>query len=292
MQSIYGNEKKEDLRHFLPQEILASYSFILNGIHFSVRNVSLWHVRTPWQVPVRKINDCLIWLVMEGNFTARVRDEKYELDAGRGVIVPEYVAHSFDFAGDCNEGKVFVIHADIFPYSGRGFPVYVKKYLFCLAQPELYFTRLKTAVSLRQVQRQTACLYARNPVQDLLLECAANDMFSTESVQNTDTRIQTAIEFFRDNFMHDIGVADAAQKAGLGEVQFRTLFHKYSGISPSVYLKHLRLRQAAELLAGTTLAIKDVAGQTGFNSVSYFCFVFRKDYGISPEVYRQNSLSL
>lgn len=292
MGTIYGNEKKEYLRNLISAETLRCYTFVLTGIRLAVRNVSLWKINHPWQVPRRKINDVLIWLVKEGAFTASAGEKIYSLSAGQGVIVPEYVSHGFDFAPDCRSGRVFVIHADIFPYSGRGFPGCMTEYRFSLKQPEQIFSQLERAVALNRDKRETACLYARNPIRELLLDCAADNMFSAGMAQVEDPRILAAIDFFRNNSKFNISIADAAGEAGLGEVQFRNLFKKYSGISPAVYLKNLRLRRASELLIGTPLPIKVIAAESGFNSESYFCLVFRKYYGVSPEIYRKKSFNL
>ena len=117
-------------------------------------------------------------------------------------------------------------------------------------------------------------------------------MFHTDIAQVDDVRIRCAMDFLCDNYMQDIGISDAAEIAGLGEVQFRNLFRKYSGSAPAVYLKNLRLRHAAELLSGTLLPVREIAAKAGFNSESYFCLVFRKNYGLTPEEYRKKSFNL
>ena len=292
MGTIYGNEEKEHLDDLFSAEKLRRYTFVLTGIRLAVRNVSLWKINRPWQVPRRKINDVLIWLVKEGNFISSVGEKQYSLSAGQGVIVPEYISHGFDFDVNCGSGRVFVVHADIFPYSGRGFPGCMTDYRFTLKQREQIFYQLEIAVALRCQKRETACLYARNPIRELLLECADENMFSAGMVQVEDPRILAAIDFFRNNSKYNISITDAADEAGLKEVQFRKLFKKYSGISPAVYLKNLRLRRAAELLVGTPLPVKVIAVESGFNSESYFCLVFRKYYGVSPEFYRKKSFNL
>ena len=292
MNTIYGNESKELLADRYTPEELQNFAFVLTGLQFVVRNVSLWKINQPWQVPLRQINDTLIWLVKEGCFKVHSGNREFHLSSGEGVIVPAYIPHSFEFAAGCSAGRTFIIHADIFPCSGRDFADCLLTGKFTLQDKNHLFQLLERAVAIRNFNRNTAMLYTRNPIQELLLECAANKMFRTDIAHIEDIRIRCAMDYFRSNYMNNISVADAAAASGLGEVQFRNLFRRHSGTSPAVYLKNLRLRRAAELLAGTLLPIKDIARDSGFNSESYFCLVFRKYYGISPELYRKKSFSL
>jgi AraC family transcriptional regulator len=65
--------------------------------------------------------------------------------------------------------------------------------------------------------------------------------------------------------------------------QFRAAFHT----TPHRYLVNLRLGHAARLLANSTLPVREITWQCGFEDASAFCRAFRSAYGAQPETYRK-----
>ena len=75
---------------------------------------------------------------------------------------------------------------------------------------------------------------------------------------------------------------DIARSVGLSVSDFRLKFYRTFGISPMKYLIRLRLEKAADLLKHSTLNIKTVAAQTGFNSYHSFSRTFSRHFGFAP----------
>lgn len=70
------------------------------------------------------------------------------------------------------------------------------------------------------------------------------------------------------------------------------LFRKMKSIvrqAPAHYIKIFRLKKAKELFETTDLTVSEVAYQTGFLTISHFTRIFKRQYGIPPSVYRQQS---
>lgn len=63
------------------------------------------------------------------------------------------------------------------------------------------------------------------------------------------------------------------------------LFKKEMHVSFHEYCLLLKLQKAESLLLGTTDKIIDIALECGFNNISYFNRVFKKQYGLSPSKY-------
>lgn len=55
--------------------------------------------------------------------------------------------------------------------------------------------------------------------------------------------------------------------------------------SPSLFIRNIRLQQAARLLQENKLSISDIAMETGFSSSSYFSRCFQEMYGCKPSEY-------
>ncbi|RUU47653.1 helix-turn-helix domain-containing protein, partial [Mesorhizobium sp. M7A.T.Ca.TU.009.01.1.1] len=57
---------------------------------------------------------------------------------------------------------------------------------------------------------------------------------------------------------------------------------------PNGYYRRLRLKRAADLLAHSTLAVRDVALACGFASMSSFARAFREEHGHPPKLARRH----
>lgn len=79
-----------------------------------------------------------------------------------------------------------------------------------------------------------------------------------------------------------------AQEVGMSRATFAELFRKTFGRPPMEYLKEMRLHRAAELLATTDLAVKEIADRVGFESRSHFTRAFKEFSGLQPTEYRSS----
>ena len=57
--------------------------------------------------------------------------------------------------------------------------------------------------------------------------------------------------------------------------------------APANYIKSIRLQKAKEMLETTDFTISEIAYKTGFQTVSHFTKIFKKQYGIQPSVFRR-----
>jgi DNA-binding response OmpR family regulator len=81
--------------------------------------------------------------------------------------------------------------------------------------------------------------------------------------------------------------SSVAQAVGVSERQFRRVFRDARGHTPQRHLLLLRLRQAAELLHQSQLAIKEIAAAVGFQSFRTFTRAFARTFGTSPARFRR-----
>ena len=91
--------------------------------------------------------------------------------------------------------------------------------------------------------------------------------------------------------MEDLTLTGVAALYGLSPNYFSTLFKKMSGSNFISWLTKLRIEKAKRLLMETDLTIRDIAGQVGYYSTSFFIRSFKKIEGRTPSEYRK-SLSL
>ena len=79
----------------------------------------------------------------------------------------------------------------------------------------------------------------------------------------------------RESLEVDLTIQQVAEELGVSYSNFRKLFKEFTGISPALYQQDLRLQRAKELLATTTLSIKEIAYRLRFDSPDYFSSKFK-----------------
>ena len=77
----------------------------------------------------------------------------------------------------------------------------------------------------------------------------------------------------------------------VGKIMFCHTFHEKTGMTLSGYVLEKRLSKAESMLRKGVRPVGEIALALGFSSVSYFCSVFNKKYGMSPLAYRKSAAS-
>lgn len=100
--------------------------------------------------------------------------------------------------------------------------------------------------------------------------------------------IRKITEYINDNFMKDITIGDLAKLSNLSNDYLIRVFTKYAHQTPINYVNSIRLHKAAQLLTNRDLSISEIALTVGFNNISYFSKIFKREYHSSPSDYRNN----
>lgn len=82
-------------------------------------------------------------------------------------------------------------------------------------------------------------------------------------------------------------IEELAAKLGVSPSHFQQLFKSSTGLSPYQYHLQLKIRRAREMLRGSDMPIKQIAGLLHFESVYHFSTLFKKKTGYSPIQWRQ-----
>lgn len=101
--------------------------------------------------------------------------------------------------------------------------------------------------------------------------------------------VQRARDYIQTNYSKPISLNEVASALDVNPAYLSSIFKSKRGEPYSKYLLRLRMERAALLLRTHTAAkISDVAYEVGYLSVKHFDSVFKKYYGVTPNVYRSN----
>lgn len=99
-------------------------------------------------------------------------------------------------------------------------------------------------------------------------------------------RIRAEAEYISNHYPEEIDLDTCASRCCLSRSRFAHLFTQLIGTSPRRYQLNLRMEQAQDLLAWSTLNVSEIAAQLGFADALYFSRLFRKYYNTSPSEFR------
>ena len=99
-------------------------------------------------------------------------------------------------------------------------------------------------------------------------------------------RLSPALEYIHSHYHEaSFDFALLPRLCGIGDTYFRKLFLRVYGELPSEYVRSLKLKYACELLHTRQFPVTQISEMCGYQDVSYFSKVFKKEIGLPPSEY-------
>lgn len=99
-------------------------------------------------------------------------------------------------------------------------------------------------------------------------------------------RINQSIHYMMDHLDQPLQVSKLAALENVSASHYFALFKSRTGRSPIDYFIRLRMRRACELLRETSLSIKEIAAELGYDDPFYFSRIFKSVNQVAPREYR------
>jgi AraC-like DNA-binding protein len=88
------------------------------------------------------------------------------------------------------------------------------------------------------------------------------------------------------NYAEKLRMPEAARLCELSPFQFSRNFKKENGFTFRDFVVRVRIQRAAELIRQSKVSVTEAAFGVGFNDLSYFARMFRRQIGVCPSHYR------
>lgn len=108
-----------------------------------------------------------------------------------------------------------------------------------------------------------------------------------ETGRQTSGIISEIKHYFSNNYGENLKISDVCEKFGISHNSLLVKFKKELGMSPKEYLDERRLNAAVYLLSNTDLSISQISTLCGFDSASYFTYIFKKNLHRTPKQFRK-----
>lgn len=227
-------------------------------------------------------------LVLSGKGYVVAGGERHELLPGSGFLYGPGESHDYESDPDDPWDVRFVHFAGngiepLLEGKGRG-----EVWLFTLAQQrsrveqaleklirlsEEFESTSEPAISAALYETLAALMHHAGRKQRFVGSGAREKMFEVA-------------DYIRANCGKKFNLKSIADKAGYSPYHFTRIFREAIGKSPTNYLTECRILLAKNLLVFTSLAVKQIAFEVGFNQCSYFISLFHRMTGMTPQQFR------
>lgn len=96
-----------------------------------------------------------------------------------------------------------------------------------------------------------------------------------------------SIRYISEHYDLPITVNQLAEIERYNVTYYSDWFKQQTGYSPNLYLRHIRVDRAKELLAATSFTVMEIAVMVGYSSNSTFTRAFHSITGMTPKAYRE-----
>ncbi len=103
--------------------------------------------------------------------------------------------------------------------------------------------------------------------------------------------IREACDYIQLHLDEDPTLKDIAGRLGYSEYYLSHKFKQETDLTVGAYILRQKLARAEDLLAGTTLSVKEISEQLHFCTPSYFARQFKSVYGVMPSQWRESGRS-
>lgn len=117
--------------------------------------------------------------------------------------------------------------------------------------------------------------------------------FNEKKLNRVNTIVKAVTNYIEENYPNpSLSPEGIADHVNISSNYLRTIFKNTVNKSLSIYISEIRFNKAKILLETTDLTVSEISTAVGFSNTNYFYTAFKKNYGISPNHYRNTYKSI
>ncbi|MDQ0207218.1 helix-turn-helix domain-containing protein [Alkalicoccobacillus murimartini] len=230
-----------------------------------------------------------ILYVLDGQGRCKINERDFPLAPDSMIVIPPHTEHSILAA---SKMTVLILefshlHVDVESRDQLIAPVF--------AESKVWSLNLFISSEIRQLLRKM--LYEQSQknieytlgIKLLLSQLLFILMRTNQSMAQQDSntlRSSWLKEYIDSNFYQIASIEEMASKMGISSRYMNQMFTEVYEQTPMRYLTEVRLTRVKKMLTETDLDIVTICFEVGFESLSTFYRVFKKQIGVPPNRYR------
>ena len=149
-----------------------------------------------------------------------------------------------------------------------------------------YMLNHKQLSKANDLRRQAYLILLLAELADFHEKQSAQNKKNAKYAYSTSVYVELAIEYIKDMYQRGIGISDIADNIGISRAYLNSSFQKELGMSAQTFLIDYKMHKAANLLVSTSLSVKEIANNVGYEDQLVFSKAFKKKFGMSPKNYK------
>lgn len=142
---------------------------------------------------------------------------------------------------------------------------------------------------LPQSERARWCVWKSVELLYLLCNPKGQEDSAPALERETVRRLAEIRRYMEEHLDEPLTILFLSRRACLSTTTFKEGFRRLYGLPVHTWLRQRRMERAAELLRDSSLSVLGVAQSVGYGSASQFSAAFRRQYGMTPAMYRKMS---
>ena len=251
------------------------------------------------QIGLHSYNNWELSYVLTGSGTRTIGDYTESFSPGDTVLIPPNIPHVWRFNSDSTDEDGNIANISI--YFDTSFLNSLRTIIPEISGALGRILQLNNAVSytgkkldtiqllLNQMRGKTT--EKRLPLMmQLLIEISdiSGGIYAGKKsmLTRTERRLETVRVYCACNYSRQITLDEMSKHVGMNKYAFCTFMRNNTGLSFSEYLNKIRLERAKVMLCNTDHNIAEIALECGFQSVTYFNRLFKRQYNTTPKEMR------
>lgn len=153
--------------------------------------------------------------------------------------------------------------------------------------PDCFLVRLFQELLTQQASPYYTALLINTAV---CLLAEKGQKISPKAISGEHSLAMKAVRIINEHYDEHLSLNKVAELLSVSPPYLSCVFSGNIGMTFARYLCQLRLHHAARLLTDSDKTITDICYACGYRNLSHFLRSFKKQYGMTPKVYRSSSL--
>lgn len=259
--------------------------------------------------PKHRHNYIELTYVYSGHMEHIIDDRKIFLEKGDVILLNQSIEHAIEYTDENDIIFNFIIHPDfleflsmmlekendlaefifdaLYSYDNNG------EYLIFKSQNNNKVKDCIESIIVRLYEKELNTTLEVKLLVGLLMAELMNHPEQIETyTENTSEKIigSSIFKYIATSYQEG-SLSKLSQEINIPDYKICRIVKKLTGLTFKQLVQQQRLKVASQLLRATHIPIVDILQEVGYENVTYFYKIFKKEYNMTPNEYRESSLN-